>query len=84
MISLSALMLPTIILSGYIFPIENMPLPLQIISNIIPAKWFIIIVRGIMLKGITFDYIYVETLVLAGMTLFFILLSIKRFKIRLE
>ncbi|MEI7485645.1 MAG: ABC transporter permease, partial [Ignavibacteriota bacterium] len=50
MISLSALMLPTIILSGYIFPIENMPLPLQIISNILPAKWFIIIVRGIMLK----------------------------------
>lgn len=84
MISLSALMLPTIILSGYIFPIENMPLPLQIISNIIPAKWFIIIVRGIMLKGVTFDYIYVQTLVLAGMTLFFILLSIKRFKIRLE
>ena len=84
MISLSALMLPSIILSGYIFPIENMPFILQLLSYIIPAKWFIVIVRGIMLKGITFDYIYVETLVLAGMTLFFILLSIKRFKIRLE
>ncbi len=84
MISLSALMLPTIILSGYIFPIENMPLPLQIISNILPAKWFIIIVRGIMLKGVSFSYIVVETLVLVGMTLFFILLSVKKFKIRLE
>ncbi|MFA5011733.1 MAG: ABC transporter permease [Ignavibacteria bacterium] len=84
MISLSALMLPTIILSGYIFPIENMPFILQLLSYIIPAKWFIIIVRGIMLKGITFDYIYLETLVLIGMTLFFILLSIKRFKVRLE
>lgn len=84
MISLSALMLPTIILSGYIFPIENMPLPLQIISNILPAKWFIIIVRGIMLKGVSFQYIFVETLILAGMTLFFILLSVKKFKIRLE
>ena len=84
MISLSALMLPTIILSGYIFPIENMPLPLQIISNIIPAKWFIIIVRGIMLKGVSFSYIIVETFVLIGMTLFFILLSVKKFKIRLE
>jgi ABC-2 type transport system permease protein len=84
MISLSALMLPTIILSGYIFPIENMPLPLQIISNILPAKWFIIIVRGIMLKGVSFSYIVVETFVLIGMTLFFILLSVKKFKIRLE
>lgn len=84
MISLSALMLPTIILSGYIFPIENMPLPLQIISNILPAKWFIIIVRGIMLKGVSFQYIYIETLVLIGMTIFFVLLSVKKFKIRLE
>jgi ABC-2 type transport system permease protein len=84
MISLSALMLPTIILSGYIFPIENMPWPLQVISNIIPAKWFIIIVRGIMLKGVSFSYIIVETFVLIGMTLLFILLSVKKFKIRLE
>lgn len=84
MISLSALMLPTIILSGYIFPIENMPLPLQIISNILPAKWFIIIVRGIMLKGVSFSYIMLETLVLIGMTLFFILVSVKKFKIRLQ
>jgi ABC-2 type transport system permease protein len=84
MISISALMLPAIILSGYIFPVENMPLPLQVISNIIPAKWFIIIVRGIMLKGVSFSYIVTETAVLAGMTLFFVLLSIKKFKIRLE
>lgn len=84
MISLSALMLPTIILSGYIFPIENMPLPLQVISKIIPATWFITIVRGIMLKGVSFSYIVFETLVLAGMTLLFVLLSVKKFKIRLE
>jgi ABC-2 type transport system permease protein len=84
MISLGALMLPTIILSGYIFPIENMPLPLQILSNTIPAKWFIRIVKGIMLKGVTFSYIWQETLILAGMTVFFITVSIKKFKIRLE
>ena len=48
MISLMGLMLPTILLSGFIFPIQNMPLPLQIISNIIPARWFIIIIKGIM------------------------------------
>lgn len=84
MISLTALMLPTIILSGYIFPIENMPLFLQLLSNIIPAKWFIRIVRGIMLKGNDFSFIWKETIILAGMTLLFILLSIVKFKRRLE
>ncbi len=53
MISLFALMLPVIILSGFIFPISSMPLPLQIISNIIPAKWFIIIIKAVMLTGAT-------------------------------
>ncbi len=84
MISLVGLMMPAILLSGYIFPIENMPYPLQLLSNIIPARWFIVIVRGIMLKGVTFGYIWVETLVLLGMTLFLIILSVKKFKIRLE
>ncbi len=84
MFSLMVLMLPTIILSGFIFPIENMPLPLQIISNIIPAKWFIIILKNIMLKGVGWAYIWKETLILVGMTLFFIAISVKNFKIRLE
>lgn len=84
MLSLMGLMLPVIILSGFIFPISSMPLPLQIVSNIIPAKWFIIIVKSIMLKGVSFSYIWKETLILIGMTLFFLLLSIKKFKIRLE
>jgi ABC-2 type transport system permease protein len=84
MISLMGLMLPVIILSGFIFPIESMPLPLQIISNIIPAKWFIIIVKGIMLKGVDITYLWKETLILIVMTLFFIVLSTKKYKIRLE
>ena len=84
MLSLMGLMLPIIILSGFIFPISSMPLPLQIISNIIPAKWFIIIIKAIMLKGAGIAIIWKETLILIGMTLFFILLSIKNYKIRLE
>ncbi len=84
MISLMGLMLPVIILSGFIFPIESMPLPLQIISNIIPAKWFIIIIKGIMLKGVGITYLWKETLVLIAMSLFFIGLSTKKYKIRLE
>ncbi|MCB0852156.1 MAG: ABC transporter permease, partial [Bacteroidetes bacterium] len=64
MISLMALMLPTILLSGFMFPIENMPKILQVISNIIPAKWFVIIVKGIMLKGSTLSILWKETLIL--------------------
>ena len=84
MLSLMGLMLPVIILSGFIFPINSMPLPMQVISNIIPAKWFIIIVKAIMLKGVGIQYIWKETLILIGMTVFFITLSIKKYKIRLE
>jgi ABC-2 type transport system permease protein len=84
MISLMGLMLPVILLSGFIFPISSMPVPLQIISNIIPAKWFIIIIKGIMLKGVGMAFIWKETLILVGMTLFFIGLSVKKYKIRLE
>ena len=84
MISLMGLMLPVILLSGFIFPISSMPIPLQVISNIIPAKWFIIIIKGIMLKGVGLQYVWKETLILFGMTVFFIGLSVKKYKIRLE
>ncbi|MCB0462979.1 MAG: ABC transporter permease [Flavobacteriaceae bacterium] len=84
MISLMGLMLPVILLSGFIFPISSMPVPLQVISNIIPAKWFIIIIKGIMLKGVGVQFIWKETLILLGMTVFFIALSVKKYKIRLE
>jgi ABC-2 type transport system permease protein len=84
MLSLMGLMLPVIILSGFIFPISSMPLPLQIISNIVPAKWFIIIIKAILLKGSTLSVIWKETLILTGMTFFFLLISIKKYKIRLE
>ena len=84
MISLFGLMLPVILLSGFIFPISSMPLPLQVISNIIPAKWFIIIIKAIMLKGSGIALIWKETLILVGMTIIFTVISIKKYKIRLE
>ena len=83
-ISMIGLMLPTIILSGFIFPIENMPEILQWISHIMPARWFITIIRSIMLKGTGLLFVWKETLILIGMTLFFIVLSVKKFKVRLE
>jgi ABC-2 type transport system permease protein len=84
MISFVALLLPTILLSGFIFPIENMPVLLQWLSNIMPTKWFIIIIKDIMLKGVGLGYIWKETLIIMGMSLIFIGISVRKFKIRLE
>jgi drug efflux transport system permease protein len=83
MISLFAMMLPTILLSGFIFPIDSMPWPLQALSNIIPAKFFIIIVKGIMLQGVGLNVLWPETLVIAGFIIIFTIASIRSFKIRL-
>ncbi|MFP4548333.1 MAG: ABC transporter permease [Fidelibacterota bacterium] len=84
MISAVALILPTVLLSGFIFPIDNMPVFLQILSNVVPAKWFLSAIKNIMLKGSGFMIIWKETLVMAGMTLLLLIVSVKRFKIRLE
>ncbi len=82
-VALVALFLPTVMLSGFMFPIENMPLPLRIISNMVPAKWFYTIVKSVMIKGVGFAFVWKEVLVLTGMLFFFLALSIKNFKIRL-
>jgi ABC-2 type transport system permease protein len=83
-ISLVGLMMPTIIFSGFMFPIENMPIPLQIVSNIIPAKWFYAIVKSVMIKGLGLFAVWKETLILVGMTVFLLGISVARFKVRLE
>jgi ABC-2 type transport system permease protein len=84
LISLMGMLLPTVMFAGFMFPLENMPKALQIISNIIPAKWYYIIAKSIMIKGLGFSAIWKETLVLLGMTLFLLFVSIKKFKIRLS
>ncbi|TAE50130.1 MAG: ABC transporter permease [Bacteroidetes bacterium] len=83
MVSMMVLMMPTILLSGFMFPIENMPPFLQYISLIIPARWFIVIIKNIMLKGSGIEQIWQETLILFGFTVFYIVLAIRRFKVRL-
>jgi len=82
-ISLTGMFLPTIMLSGFMFPIENMPLPLRIISNIVPAKWYYLIVKDVMIKGVGIEEVWKETLILTGMMLFLLTVAIKKFKIRL-
>lgn len=83
LISAVVLMLPVILLSGMVFPIENMPVILQVISNIVPAKWYIIAVKDIMIKGLGFGSVLQEVGVLVLMAVVLIGLSVKRFKIRL-
>jgi ABC-2 type transport system permease protein len=83
-ISMLALMLPTMLLSGFIFPIENMPKILQWLSYIMPARWYVTAIKHIMLKGTGFMYIWKEIVILAGFTVIFISISVKKFKVRLE
>ncbi len=84
LISLMGLFLPTIMFSGFMFPVENMPLPMQVISNLVPAKWFYYIVKNVMIKGLGFQSVWRETLILAGMMVALMAVSIKKFKTRLE
>ena len=83
MISLVTLMLPTILLSGFIFPVENMPWILQVLCHIMPPKYYITIIKSIMLQGNGIAYIWRETLILTGFTSLFLFLSIKKFNVRL-
>lgn len=76
--------IPVIMLSGMMFPVENMPLPLQWISNIVPARWYIPAMRKIMVEGLGFSYIYKELTILTLMAFVLIIISVKRFKIRLQ
>lgn len=84
MISLGGLLMPTVLLSGFIFPLSSMPWPLRWIANLIPAKWFILILKDIMLKGSGWRQVWEETLILLVMTTLFTGLSIQKFKIRLD
>jgi ABC-2 type transport system permease protein len=77
-------MLPTIMLSGFVFPIESMPAVLQWISYVVPARWFVTIARGIMLAGVGLDYLWRETVVLGAMAVVLLALSTRSFHTRLE
>jgi ABC-2 type transport system permease protein len=83
-ISMIGMMLPTILLSGFIFPIENMPKIYDWVSSILPPRYFVVIIKNIMIKGTGFLHVWKETLILMAFTAVFIGLSIRNFKIRLE
>ncbi|MBU8933685.1 MAG: ABC transporter permease [candidate division Zixibacteria bacterium] len=79
MFALTATMLPSVMLSGFIFAIKNMPPVLQVISYIIPARYFIVIIRGIMLKGAVFEVMAVQGLSLLVMMIVTLTIATRRF-----
>ncbi len=83
LLSLMGMLIPVMLFTGFLFPLENMPLPLQVISNLVPSKWYYIIAKAIMIKGLGITAIWKETLILIGMTLVLLTISIRKFKIRL-
>ncbi len=83
-VSLVGLLMPSLVFSGFMFPIENMPPVLQGISHLVPTRWFFTIVKNIMVKDLGFEYVYKETFILIGMTLVFLGVAFRNFKTRLE
>jgi ABC-2 type transport system permease protein len=73
-------MLPSMLLSGFVFPIENMPLPLQVISNVVPARYFIHTLRGVLLRGNGLDEVWFDLVMLAAFALVMFVIATRRFK----
>ncbi|HZE20513.1 MAG TPA: ABC transporter permease, partial [Desulfobaccales bacterium] len=71
--------LPSFLLSGFVFSIYLMPLPLQIASYIVPARYLVTISKGIYLKGLGIDYLWPDALMLAVAAMLFVVVAIKKF-----
>lgn len=84
LISIVAIMLPILIFTGFLFPLENMPLIFQWIANILPARWYFLIIQSVMLKGLGIADVWVELCILLGMMVVLLAISLRKFNIRLE
>jgi len=84
LVSGMGLMMPVMLLSGLVFPLESMPSILQWLANIIPAKWYISAVRKIMIQGLDLSSVIPELSILSVMAVILIFISLKKFKNRLE
>lgn len=82
MLAQVATVLPSVMLSGYIFDIKNMPVVLQALSYVIPAKYFLKMVRGIMLKGAGFEVLYTQAIFLVLLTGILVVVAAKKFRAR--
>lgn len=83
-LSILATMLPSLLLSGFFFPIENMPPALQAVTYAVPARYFLVVIRGIFLKGVGLAVLWPELLFLTGFASLMLVLSSAKFHKRLE
>ena len=83
MMAIMVTLLPSQMLSGFIFPIASMPVALQVISYIVPAKYYLQIIRGILLKGNTIAVLWPNALFLLGLSFLLLVIAVRRFKVRL-
>jgi len=84
MAALVSTILPSVILSGFIFPIFSMPAPIRALTHIIPAKYYIVIIRGILLKSSSFSVLRDETLFLCVLGTVFVIIATMRFRTRVK
>ena len=84
LVAIVGTLMPTTLLSGMIFPIDSMPDWLRPLTAIVPARWFIVIARGVMLKGAGLAYLWHETLVLAVMAVLLLVAATRSFHARLD
>lgn len=84
LISAMVMMIPILMLSGLLFPIENLPEFFRILSNIVPARWYIDAMRKMMIQGVSVISVWQDCLVLLGMTVVLFAVSFKLFKNKLE
>ena len=84
LISAMVLLMPIVMLSGMLFPIESMPVVLQWLSAIVPPRYYIEAMRKLMIMGVGIQEVAREVIILIGMTLFLLAVSLKKFKTRLE
>ena len=82
--SLVGFLMPALVFGGFMFPIENMPWLMRVISHVIPTRWFFEILKEIMIKGLGFGFVAKQALILSVMTLVFLTIALKKFKVRLE
>ncbi len=84
LISMMGMMLPTLLFTGFLFPLENLPGPLRLVPLLIPSHWYYLIVKAVMLKGLGFGAVWKETLILLGMSAALLGIGLRNFKIRLS
>jgi ABC-2 type transport system permease protein len=77
-------LLPSILISGFIFPRESLPHALQLVGALLPLTYFVIILRGILIKGVGIEYLWQQILPLVGLGILVFAIAIRRFQKRID